>query len=447
MVNIGNVTKVLITTWGSPWKNFIDRRRGYSEYRWAEVKYRLLGTDEEVISRSSLPLMLNYLRPDKVVIIVLDTVAYKLSSYKELINHVRDMYEDFIINELGIKLSSIDIVVAPGVGKFPNGVFIGSASDYRSFILYKLSKVINELLSKGLVNDLELHLDLTHGINFMPALTYSVVKELASILQVFLSRVRLVTYNAEPYVGSIKELNIHVIEDLMKFPWPTYSLINPKQIFSKHNLSNEECRNLDVKIRELSSNYELIQRLTCVVAGIEYGLPLTIYSFLIDDGSDWNLIHSLIQVYLAYVRTDYDEGLVVNRRLGLGSSFYELVKAVLTNSLINKLGIKQVTEVSIDKLDELRKLLFSCNHLMDVRISKDLHQIKEGIKGNRLHKWTLLSKVLGSGTVDIRNFISHSGLLSDLVEVRVSNDEILLRYVQSRCKYRKVVGLCKDSLK
>ncbi len=363
------------------------------------------------------------------------------------------MYEDFIINELGIKLGSIDIVVAPGVGRFPNGMFIGSASDYRSFILYRLSKVINELLSKGLIKELELHLDLTHGINFMPALTYSVVKDLASILQIFLSRVRLVTYNAEPYVGSIKELNIHVIEDLRRFPWPTYSLINPKQIFSKHNLSSEECRKIDERIKELSksgsssSNYELIQRLTCVVAGIEYGLPLTIYSFLVDDGSDWNLIYSLIHEYLAYVRTDYDGGLVVSRRLGLGSTFYELVKAVLTNSLINKLGIKRVTEVSIDKLDELRKSLFSRNHLMDVRISKDLHQIKEGIKGNRLHKWTLLSKVLGSGTVDIRNFISHSGLLSDLVEVRVSNDEILLRYVQSRCKYRKVVRLCGDSLK
>jgi len=117
-----------------------------------------------------------------VYILVLDTLSHLESeNYEDIVKEVKEKTESFIKENLNI--DNYEIIVCPGVGTFPNGKFYGNLVDYYSFALYELSKRFD--------GDLEVHLDLTHGLNYMPVLTYRVVKDLLEI-QSIKNNVRLV---------------------------------------------------------------------------------------------------------------------------------------------------------------------------------------------------------------------------------------------------------------
>ena len=70
--------KVLITTWGNPWRAYSSH--GGASYRWDMVKYRF-ELDDQVYtleSRTTLPLIHSVIRPDKTMVIVQDTVVYRV---------------------------------------------------------------------------------------------------------------------------------------------------------------------------------------------------------------------------------------------------------------------------------------------------------------------------------------------------------------------------------
>jgi CRISPR-associated protein Csx1 len=103
-----------------------------------------------------------------------------------------------VIKCLGVR-APVRTVVAPAVGS-PGGVwkFSGKAEDFESAVLYEPgSMVLNREYD-------EIVLDLTHGINFMPALTLRIAYRLASILLVAYGElgkrgIRILVYNSDPH--------------------------------------------------------------------------------------------------------------------------------------------------------------------------------------------------------------------------------------------------------
>jgi CRISPR-associated protein Csx1 len=118
-------------------------------------------------------------------------------SYAELRGAVERFVTE-VIKYLGVR-APVRTVVAPAVGS-PGGVwkFSGKAEDFESAVLYELgSMVLNREYD-------EIVLDLTHGINFMPALTLRIAYRLASILLVAYRElgkrgIRILVYNSDPH--------------------------------------------------------------------------------------------------------------------------------------------------------------------------------------------------------------------------------------------------------
>lgn len=147
------------------------------------MKYRL--GDKAVESYSTLPALLKYAdpKPERAIIIALDTVIGESpSSYDDVVGRARSLYLDFVKERIGLDLGDgLKVVVAPGVGTFKvkdgHVRFEGSLSDFYAYVLFELYEALSSI-----DDDLVVHLDLSHGVNFMPALTLAVLERLLGSL-------------------------------------------------------------------------------------------------------------------------------------------------------------------------------------------------------------------------------------------------------------------------
>jgi len=206
----------------------------------------------------------------------------------------------------------------------------------------------------------------------------------------------------------------------------------------------------------LGSKLENLKSLHCIAASIQYGLPLIIYEFFIED--ILKIGSSLINIYRDYIAVNYDSGsnkLRVFRRLGLTSDSYNLLKMWFTALMLNHLSpcikIKVIKDVDIELLKLVtKKGIFRKNTLLVSKISRDLHEIESNVKklGKHVHSWIPYETLVGRlGKVDRRNFVAHSGLLSKHIEVKLNEtcNNVYIRYVDS--VRNELIKLCENSLK
>ncbi|MEO2152698.1 MAG: CRISPR-associated CARF protein Csx1, partial [Thermococcus sp.] len=241
------MNRVLIATWGNP-------------FQWEPIWYRLdcksLGIEDcqsvELRNVSTLPVLMKALRPHRTIVLVLDTLTNltlrndvkpkEVGSYEGAVEDVQERVKWFIENRVKphldeedrALLDDVEVVVLPGVGEFDNVSVEGDVLDFYSVVL----KVLAERLP---VEDTEVILDLTHGINFMPVLTYRALKALLGILA-YLHTVRLYVVNSEPFpqgqrewkekIKELSVLNMKLVEARELRPRPLYSTISDRQEWS-----------------------------------------------------------------------------------------------------------------------------------------------------------------------------------------------------------------------
>ncbi|RLI74482.1 TIGR01897 family CRISPR-associated protein [Archaeoglobales archaeon] len=431
--------RVLILPWGNP-------------VGWSEVEYEFNGC--KLKSRSTLPILIKVIKPSKTIVIALDTIANSGKSYSEVVNNVRNFCLDFISNELGVK-ERVDVLVAPGVGEFPNGVFKGRMEDFYSYILFKLSQILPN-------GDIAIHLDLTHGVNFMPALTYRAVAEIAGIYAIC-KQVKLTVYNSEPYNKNIKKLSIHVVEDSEVKPRPSLdALTSSKRLLRPLNMNPEEREKLFK--HELKCRGQIgYQELNAFLSSVANGLPLVLYSLYPDTTTLENCLKISEEVFMNYIDVSISNGrLLVERKLCFDYDFMACTKVYLTAKVLN---LSRKYEVTLAELHGLIKTIFSAKKLKSA-ISRDLHEIesrtREAIKAGKLkHKsWILLRELVGSKNEssheepNLRNFLAHSGLERNITQIKVMilnmdfekslRNTIIIRYAPSKIK--TAINLASDGI-
>ena len=416
------MNNILIAPWGNP-------------YGWSEVKYSF--QDYVAKSKSSLPVLIDLIKPSRVIVIILDTLAKSGTNYDEIILSAKMVCEEFVENEFGMNKRSIEIIVAPGVGEFPNGTFKGRMTDYYASILFKLSDMLS---TENNLQVVTIHLDLTHGINFMPTLTYRALREIAGILALTRDTVIFRVYNSDPYTRESKELSINVVESTHMLPDPCKDMISESlRLLEPITLTSKECERLfKEELRECkeSINY---RELNAFLSSIVNGLPLVLSTFYPDPSNLKNCLNYIERLYNRYVHvTTIDGRLYVERSVSYGNDFVVCTKAYLTAQVIN---MRRKTELSLQELHEIRKFVFSKISKLDATISYDLYWIKDKVMGliNNLCDWIILAKALGEDVKDpdFRNFLAHSGLERNILEIKYNpvkslEESIMVRYNQKK---------------
>ncbi|MEM2405320.1 MAG: CRISPR-associated CARF protein Csx1 [Candidatus Methanomethylicia archaeon] len=407
---------ILVATWGNPWIP-----------GWSSVEY--VYGNNSIKSRSSLPLLLNSLSPDLTLIVVLDTVANKrFNSYNDLLRNVEYRYREFLkslMDEARSDLAcNVSFIVAPGVGRFKFDDyyfrFSGSLSDFYAYTLYALLKyfLCNE--------ELTVYLDLTHGINFMPTLTYRCIREMLNALALTTS-VELKVFNSDPYVRNVTDkMEIHLVEDRVVSPLLAFQ---PMKIGGVHRLLSQFEQNDGIieVIKRFSLNNHEVEELNVFLNSVLNGFPLALYRWYPDlkalkEKIDEAFNTWLNEVCIKHVGNEY----VIERKVKFTEDFTTCTIIWFIASLLN---LSRKHEVSFNELNELCERLFSKFKRLEIAISHDLcheipSRISKKIKEDEgiFNKWIRLNEVIEGGGFDNRNFIFHSGFERNTVEIRIDSD-------------------------
>jgi len=443
--------KILISTWGNPWKDFSKE-----ELRWVKTTYEY---EDKKDSHSSFQVLYEKLKPNKSIIISLDTLADSsvLSNgnnitYKDIKNNAEEQIKLFIEKKLNMKIKDIKIFVLPGVGTFKKSnnnktrIFKGLMLDYYYCILYRISKFIIELIEKNPEDEkIIIHLDLTHGINFMPVLTYRAIREIAGILA-FTKNVIFNVYNSDPYNYFAKNtiLKIQKVESTEIIMNPYDKLLSGTNKYVQINKEFcEKYKNNEVKgkiFRSISNHCKLDdKRINAFLSSIYNGFPLALFTFFpngsaIQECIDYGI--TLFEGHTTINTSQKDILFSVEHNVNFTKDFATYIITWLSTKIIKNIILNPYNiEVPLKCIKDFSEKLYSKNKRIISQIEKEIFSIEK--KENITDKWEIYAAILGgctSGEIDFRNFMAHSGFEKNAICIRKDNNEIILKYKKELIK-------------
>lgn len=405
----------------SPWGNFKV---------WKKTVYFLNG--RKFSARSTLPVIKEEIKPDVSFVILPDTLTGSFEDYEAVVKHVKGEGYSFL-KELGVK--DVEIIVAPGSGSFQNGRFIGDLMDFYNIVLY-------ELLAKLPKSDLEVHLDVTHGLNYMTLMTYRVVKEILETMGIC-KKVSLIVYNSEPPIQD-QITNVHIVERANLFFRPSDDYISSKiYLLDLYTIEKTKENYRKLNEEELYLSKSIVKRCRKMwnawMASLYFGFPLVFTTFFPEPDDVKRVIDDVLRVYKSHIKI---EGNTIKRCLKFGNEFKILLKL---HTLINMVPEIRKNALSIQEIREIGGKIF--DQKVRAFLERELNSIeKEAIdRSNRniTFDWKPLRSLLktpASEEVIKRNFMAHAGLECNITEVKLekvnSREEVkyktFLRYSESK---------------
>ena len=312
----------------------------------------------------------------------------------------------------------------PGRGKFPNSEFDGSLTDF----YYLLFKRMACLLMDGFEDLEEVHLDLSHGINFMPVLTYRIIRRLLGMMAL-VKKVKLTVYNSDPHVKGVagSPLRINVVEE---------STFNPEPYSLKANkvrvLRSRTEKNLGRVIDEAFRGANVGKKHWAFLGALYNGLPLALTTFFPDTNPLKKAIDSAEALYFRETEIiESEKGLRVLRNLEFTKHFEVMVSLWFMAELMERMGLSRKEILEVGDIEYITNSIFGYDERFKSRILNEIRRIKE--MGDKIScEWNLYNSIMNAeaGTIDKRNFIAHAGFERNAVELRKVNENIQVRYAE-----------------
>ncbi len=394
---------------------------------WRRVLYKFNGLEKE--SKSSLVPLIEKLKPDKIIVTVLDTsVQEKFNNYEHLCENVKKYYKEFCKNELDYEMNEESIIVAPGVGTFKvkgqKVRFEGQATDFYYFLIFELAKrLVNVVEQDGLT----VYLDLTHGMNFMSTLMYRALYDILGAMAYAHKNITLNVYNAEPYTGDVDKLCIHQIEFRRILPRLSSRILGEYdgKAWLLKGYSSEGGETMRFKKEETAE-------LNAFLSAIVNGFPLALYTFFPQKEEVRKRLEDAYECWRRHIECRDENGEIhVRRGLRFEEDFMRCVRLWVAAETF---GIGRKEEVYLDELQKQSERLFWREGAKRGLISRTLEEIKERAE-NVGEEWESLREVFSRsgkrvGNFSPSNFLAHAGLEYNVTEIRTEQDRLKLRYSQ-----------------
>ncbi|RUM62055.1 MAG: TIGR01897 family CRISPR-associated protein [Persephonella sp.] len=411
---------ILIAPWGNP-------------TNWSSIKYKF--GNLEKISSSSLNILQEHIKPDYTIILASDTLASNGSNYIEIKENAKKLILNHI-EKFNINPENTKVFILSGIGKFNNIIFIGKAEDYYYSLIYQLVNFLLKNLRKN-INQVNFHLDITHGINYMPVLVYRAIKELTEILA-FFYKVNLNVYNADPAIltENVKELNVNVIEQTKIIPNPLKYKATGKSIINKlENNKNfiEDLKKLNKKLTNDIKHKDI----SAFIGAIYNGLPLALYTFFPIINKLKEYIDTAFKLYEKYIYIEDKEKLLINKIAYFTFDFrIYLFTYFFANLFLKKELIKnRKYEVSLTEIINVKDKFFNFNEKIKISLDREIHDLKSTVKNSKLelNKFYKLNELKGiqDNEPSNRNFLAHSGFEYKSILIKVldgENKDIVIKY-------------------
>lgn len=492
-------TVIGITTWGSPWHVYPDN------YRWRDVEYVYADdTMCRVSSRTTLSLISRCVSSlfRRFIVIVPSTVVFDpgLSSYDKLIQHIEEIYRRFIEEEIkkteNLSIENLDLIIAPSAGKFSNRYrrdysenelrldYCGSISNFYHYVYSELSRILaKEILDILEKQDpekslLKIILDLSHGINYMPVLTYRAVKDLVGTASAFLgNNVALKVLNSEPVDVSRRDMNkttIHVVEEIRSPRPEPFSIKKSERLLRLEGRclrrDLEDAREIREKLEEEENKIlELagvknIDEIAIFASSIENGYPLLTLATIPQNIDLESIIVKLREVFHRFTRLSKrgDSEIEVRYLARYTINTSNLIKSLMIAEIIEKgLEIHRRSEASLREIKRITECLWGLYRDKRIKIAREIYSIKNMIiRGKDVYcdgSYRKLYEAIDQETSEEtcryiekeedrfeRNLIAHAGFERCVTEFKCledDEDKIYLRYSEQHLNRVKEIVL------
>ena len=406
---MSKIKKILISLIGDP-TNYHEANYHYNNYKKTSNFASSILIDKEEL--------------DKKILIGQYTLADTGNTFEDL------QKESIKIIENKVKeINDFEKIISPGVfyskkdsKKDKTLDFKGEIYNFYAYILYKLARIFEEI-----EGDVEVILDLTHGINYMGYLTFNAVNLILDIYSL-VNNSKIKVVNSDPYPPGWKsppfpDLNINVVlekEIQPSFVYPSYS----DSILRPYSDSAEEKSKLGKELHEKMKNEKSCTNPKYFINAINKGALLAAYTFSDDFDQRVNFAVDFFKNNID-IRNDSSEITVIPH-----FSFARGFESFVVAEMIKK--ISNIDKKSQVKLDELNKKvdIYKINPMLNVIVQKEIKSVSDSIQENCKGSWNPLSNILKgnvSSDPDERTFFAHAGLPGAFVEVNCDTGELRYR--------------------
>ncbi len=452
---------------------------------WKPATYQLEG--RRLTSRSTLDAIVDAVNPDRVLVLIPDTVAppdivRSASSYHEVIQGVVGwLYEWIRENTVRLRdYKDLRVEVAPNLGTYSQCSWIApGCSAFQLYAFHALRAILENLVDLGVEADVvRVFIDTSHGINFMPLATVDALETVATALAASTgTMVEVYVYNSEPYPGGATAqtpvLEVHRVEtrvleprtsaveaaiDMLKSVHLREGVVKLKLASAEERIAGVLGRALNAPARELVEH----DGVPAAVVNL-YGLPLAAAYLAVDSRLDLDMAAELINDAIEAFR----EYTVVDNRLcrveHLACLEYEGARALLEAAALMR-RVKSAVSSVLEKcppsleeledrgvyLDELSEISARLAPLTNFFMNSELYNIQRMLfvqagcrceadgrppvcKNCRALRIPLYcgdwpGAACIETNIDYRNFLAHGGIEYNSVEAALDSSGTALRY-------------------
>lgn len=410
-----DTTKILVAIWGnfSAWKD--------ANYRYKNKIYT---------SSTTLPLLLDTIKPNYTYIILADTLMDKydnIFTYKEGLARIKNEAGAFIKEKIRsyptkLKEENINILILPAVGTFSRSRFVGNPNNFYALVYFELARnILRNLGSKlAFISEnnkpcLELYLDITHGLNFMTMMTYRAVKDILQIIAYFCN-VRLIVLNSDPLVGSGNiDLNINEIEKINVIPAFNFYRYSDTMLLIPSPSGHEGVNALTKRM----------DRLYAFCSAFLHGLPVYMYYFYEKPKEDE--IENIVKLFYDHIEVNVNGTFEVIQGLNFGESFISLLQGFLLSNLL----MVNAKDDGVVKMDDIERIkgIFKHSRTILQRLERELGKIKRVRIGSEFKDYGFYAEANYSpnDNFDGRNFFAHCGFVHNLIELKREGNTIFIK--------------------
>jgi len=437
--------KVVVAPWGNP-------------RNWKEVHYEYNGQIEK--TKSSLALIKQVENPDKVIIVIADTLAddsvyfLKNPHYNDIKNCAENLIFNFCQKGLN-NFTPEKIIVSYGFGEFTYTKFIGNAVDFYYHTLKELALIIADSLPEK-NEKIEVIFDATHGINYTTILTYRALRDIVEILA-YVYDVNLKVLNSDPLIGretTVDKLNINIIEESKILPKIVVYKSDERPVEPYSLLSNEAKSEIGSKIGKFISEIGFNRNKSNIyifLGSFLYALPVFILSYMINFLELKNMIKKIAEEFENNIELKNSGKLEIIRKWEYKENFANLIKAYLVSSILEKFGFNRLDDIPLSIIEELKEKIYKKfpieSNRIDVEIGRE--EEKRGIKGVKeklTNEYRLYYEIVREKEkaeekekerekedrgLDKRVFFAHAGFPYNVIELKSENDEIYIRIYEN----------------
>ena len=442
---MGGSCRVLVAPWGDP-------------SRWVYTRYR----GEDGVSVESFTSLNLLARGDiGVVVVAADTLGYGApgGSYDDVVSTARSAVESRLC---GVKA---EVVVAPGVIDSSDALFKGSPGDYYYVTLYRL---VERLLGVD-CGSLSVEVDLTHGVNYMPALAFRAAREAAALAGLLVPTVNFKAYNSDPVMvrpkpclrsgddpcrpaspeecrGQMPEATVHKVVSHNVTPALLLSEID--EILAEERSKPSPLKSLgrsDGAVREAQRDaseaagrvwLHVMRLLKMARLGL---VPELLYYVTVKEKGLSERIHGAIGLVLDAWRRPItvareDDRLAVRKPLGLAGHFKALVYAWAVAGAVEKIAAREGGP-TVNAARAIADSFYHGTRIIKTIQDREIEKLDNALKKERPAEPILLRDLYGylqksgqtvkglpSCQVFQRDLIAHGGWHTDLVVVEPEGD-------------------------